>query len=762
MNFINLTPELEKQWDEIAKDSDDAWLFHLYDWLKLSDEIWQLEQKSFLVEYEGELVGIFPLQLNKNKNALKSTEMGDAGAAVKNSIQGNLRKKILKAMYAHVEEIAKDLKIPRIEVYLPALSQNALKNRWGVNPLAPYFYKDISTHTFIIDLSQAENEFHSKLSDSTRSEIKKAKDAGYKITTITSLDEIDQYYELHLQTCERNNINPHPKEYFTGVFNSLCKNSYAVIWKACTSDGEPAAFEITAIFNNTAFYWSGCSQSEHLAKGVNYLLQSNAISWAKSKGCLWYDVGEAFFDTSDDKLKGLTLFKSKFQGELHRYFKGRLTLTESKESGIVVQWLRLTAQLLQRIFGAKNANFLINAIKKTFNFLATLKRWLTSFRRISFIKPCWGIKEYLNVITPCAANFDKKLVNEIQKLFNANAEIIPTSSGRTALTLGLNILRTKFPQKQNVIIPTYACKAIYDSVINAKLSVILADVNEDLNISSESVKRIIEKSDGILAIIVPHLGGAKADVENISLLAKEKDIFVIEDMAQSFGLKTPEGGLLGTKCDMSIFSFGIGKNLMATAGGLLMSNVFKEEVNKEAQNLGSEKNKHIRKRFFGYYAKYFLNCKYSDDNDIKSAYEYNRINPIDAKLALTQIKRLEFILERRALNAKNIIDALEKTTLQFSLQNKENNIYTKLSVIFTNKEDYSRLLGYFQKAGIQTEELYKPLHLREGVKYQQTIKLDNAERIYKYAFNIPARPNLSKKQIERIVKTVKNACSGRN
>ncbi len=43
---------------------------------------------------------------------------------------------------------------------------------------------------------------------------------------------------------------------------------------------------------------------------------------AKEEGFRWYEVGEIFPGTLDEKLKGLSTFKSKFGGELYRFYRG--------------------------------------------------------------------------------------------------------------------------------------------------------------------------------------------------------------------------------------------------------------------------------------------------------------------------------------------------------------------------------------------------------------------------------------------------------
>lgn len=331
MRFINLTPAFSEEWDEVAHDSDDSWLYHLHDWLRFTEKVWNLEPKSFLVEHQGEIPGIFPLQMHKESKILKSIFMGTGGAAIKNSIDPAFRKKIFRAMYEHVEEIARECGSSHIEIYLPPLAKSSLNSHYGINPLVDYFYTDTSTHTWMVDLSKPDDDIFSNLSKDARQSIKKAKEAGYKIEKLESIDEIDKYYEVHSETYHRTGASPFPKDYFQGIYTHACKKGYATIWKGLDKNGEPVAFEIIGLFRKGGIYWSGCCKTEHLDSGVNYLLQYNSMLWAKSQGAEWFENGEAFPNIREGKLRGLTVFKGKFGGELHRFYKGQIVLKSKDE-----------------------------------------------------------------------------------------------------------------------------------------------------------------------------------------------------------------------------------------------------------------------------------------------------------------------------------------------------------------------------------------------------------------------------------------------
>jgi len=349
MKFIPLISSLSGDWDKIVYSSDDAWFFHLYDWLDLEEKVWNVERKSFLVEHEGKFIGIVPLQMNKKNKFLKSDLMGDCGAALINELDPAFRQKALKAIYQHIEDFARENGSPGIEVYLPSLAESQLKDRWQANPLINFYYTDISTHTFMVDLTKAEELILSDLSKDARLQMKKAEKMGY---TIRLASGIEKYYEVHCENYRRTGVNPHPKDFFVNIYERICKNNHAFVWEALDTNGIPVAFEIIALFKNKAFYWTSCCQTEHLDSGVNHLLQVHSMLWAKAQGAQWFETGEAFPNARDGKEKGLTDFKEKFGGQLHRLFKGRLEISPAPSKGSAFKsWVRSSIALIKTIIG---------------------------------------------------------------------------------------------------------------------------------------------------------------------------------------------------------------------------------------------------------------------------------------------------------------------------------------------------------------------------------------------------------------------------
>ena len=129
---------------------------------------------------------------------------------------------------------------------------------------------------------------------------------------------------------------------------------------------------------------------------------------------------------------------------------------------------------------------------------------------------------------------------------------IGVSSGTDALLLALMAIDIK--PGDEVIVPTYSFFATAGVVSRLNAVPVLADIDPlTFNISADDIKRKITSKTK--AIIPVHLYGQSAAMEKIMRIAKEKNIFVIEDAAQAIGTEYKDGKCVGTIGDIGCFSF---------------------------------------------------------------------------------------------------------------------------------------------------------------------------------------------------------------
>lgn len=144
-----------------------------------------------------------------------------------------------------------------------------------------------------------------------------------------------------------------------------------------------------------------------------------------------------------------------------------------------------------------------------------------------------------------------------------------TDSCTAALEIVALLLRD-FTKKQEVIVPSYTFTSSASAFARAGFDIVFCEVNEtDLMIDVEDARSKI--SEHTVAIIPIHYGGLCADIEKICEIARENNLFVVEDGAQAFGAYLSQKHL-GTFGDFGCFSFHETKNIHCGLGGALVIN----------------------------------------------------------------------------------------------------------------------------------------------------------------------------------------------
>jgi len=111
---------------------------------------------------------------------------------------------------------------------------------------------------------------------------------------------------------------------------------------------------------------------------------------------------------------------------------------------------------------------------------------------------------------------------------------IATANGSLALELALHVLG--IGNNDEVIVTPRSFIASASSVVLKGAAPVFADTDpESQNITADSIRKVITPKTR--AIIVVHLAGWPCDMDAIMGIAKEKNLYVIEDCAQALGAK---------------------------------------------------------------------------------------------------------------------------------------------------------------------------------------------------------------------------------
>jgi perosamine synthetase len=160
----------------------------------------------------------------------------------------------------------------------------------------------------------------------------------------------------------------------------------------------------------------------------------------------------------------------------------------------------------------------------------------------------------------------KELEINFKNYFNVKHAIAVNSA-----TAGLHaaIAAARIGPGDEVIVTPYTMSASASCILMQNAIPVFADIREDtFCIDPEKIKQAITPSTK--AIVVVHLFGQAADMDEIMTISRENNLIVIEDVAQAPG-GAYKDKLLGTIGDIGIFSLNQHKTITTGEGGVIIT-----------------------------------------------------------------------------------------------------------------------------------------------------------------------------------------------
>jgi dTDP-4-amino-4,6-dideoxygalactose transaminase len=161
------------------------------------------------------------------------------------------------------------------------------------------------------------------------------------------------------------------------------------------------------------------------------------------------------------------------------------------------------------------------------------------------------------------------------KVYNLEQEVakmagvpyaVAVNSGTSALQVALGGVGVG--PGDEVIVTGYTFVASMASIIWARAVPILAEVDRTLNLDPEDVRRKI--TPRTKAIMVVHMLGNPARMDELKAIADEHKLLLIEDCAQAFG-GSYKGRMLGSIGDVGTYSLNSNKMITAGEGGMVVT-----------------------------------------------------------------------------------------------------------------------------------------------------------------------------------------------
>ena len=180
--------------------------------------------------------------------------------------------------------------------------------------------------TIVVDLRGTEDEILARMKQKTRYNIRLA---GRKGVTVRAWDDIDAFNEMIQITGGRDGFGVHSREYYQRAYDLFQPGGSAELLVA-EYEGKPLAAVMVFINGNRSWYMYGASNNQERNRMPTYLIQWEAMRWAKEHGAEEYDLWgvpdrneetleKHFTGTQrNEGLWGVYRFKRGFGGEVKR------------------------------------------------------------------------------------------------------------------------------------------------------------------------------------------------------------------------------------------------------------------------------------------------------------------------------------------------------------------------------------------------------------------------------------------------------------
>lgn len=328
----------------------------------------------------------------------------------------------------------------------------------------------------------------------------------------------------------------------------------------------------------------------------------------------------------------------------------------------------------------------------------------------------------------------------------ASKNVLLTDSCTAALEIVALLLRD-FTKKQEVIVPSYTFTSSASAFARAGFDIVFCEINEtDLMIDVEDVRSKI--SGDTVAIIPIHYGGLCADIEKICELARENNLFVVEDGAQAFGAYLSQKHL-GTFGDFGCFSFHETKNIHCGLGGALVIN--NQEFAARARHIWERgtNRQEVLKGLVDKYSWVEIGGSFYP-SELQAAFLFAQLENLDSNMAS---RKKIYDAYRYGLS-----DLRDGQKIWFpDMRNDYQTNYHAFYIIFDTESITDNVRKFLLSKEVQAFIGYVPLHSSPvGLKMgNRADSLPRTERVAKCVLRLPLHNNMSSEAAGRVCSLIK-------
>lgn len=351
----------------------------------------------------------------------------------------------------------------------------------------------------------------------------------------------------------------------------------------------------------------------------------------------------------------------------------------------------------------------------------------------------------------------KKFENELCEKFGSKY-----ASAVANGTAGLHLIALALGWKEGDIIITSPITflASANCAIYAGANVDFADINEktytiDPNKLEDKIKLYRSNNKKIKAIVAVDYAGHPCDWEALKTLKEKYDFQLVNDFCHALGAEFKNDFQYAVKyADAVNLSFHPVKHITTGEGGAVLTN--NELIDKKIKTLrthGITKDESILEKNDGpwYYEMHEVGFNY-------------RITDFQCALGISQLKKLDFFVEKRRKIAKYYDDFFSKDD-RFIIPHISENVkhayhlyplQIKFDELKISKKDFFLIM---KEKNILLQVHYVPVHLQPFYRKNFGFKEGDfpvAEKFYRNEISIPIYPSLNEEDINYISQTIKH------
>ena len=344
-----------------------------------------------------------------------------------------------------------------------------------------------------------------------------------------------------------------------------------------------------------------------------------------------------------------------------------------------------------------------------------------------------------NWIAPLGENvnkFEEELANYVGAKHAA-----ALSAGTAAIHMAFKALDVK--KGDIVFCSDLTFSATVNPIIYQNATPVFIDSEKETwNMDPKALEKAFEKYPNPKAVIVVHLYGIPAKIDEIKEICDKHNVPLVEDAAESLGA-TYKGKQTGTFGKYGIYSFNGNKIITTSGGGMLVSD---------------DEERIAKVRFWSTQAR--EKARHYEHKEI--GYNY-RMSNIVAGIGRGQLK----VLDERLAQKKHIYDTYKEGLKDISdiemapvpKDSKPNFWLSVLTLKENSKVKPIDIMEALEKENIETRPVWKPMHMQPVFKDYDFIKVEEepvSTELFENGVCLPSDTKMSDVEQNRVIEIIKN------